>query len=110
MKCFLSESSREVHLILGILLAAEGMGNFVFPHHPESEVAQPCPTLCNPVDCSLPGSSVQEILQAGILEWVAMLSSRGHSLPRDQTSISLSPTLEVGIFTTSTTWEALEKQ
>ena len=33
-------------------------------------VAQSCPTLCNPMDCSLPGSSVCEILQSKILEWV----------------------------------------
>ena len=38
----------------------------------ESEVAQSCPTLCDPVDCSLPGSSVHGILQARILEWVAI--------------------------------------
>ena len=68
------------------------------------------PTLCDPMDCSLPGSSVQEILQAWILEWVAMSFFRGHSLPRDRTSISLSPTLAGGTFTTSTTQEALEKQ
>ena len=43
----------------------------------ESEVAQSCPTLCNPVDCSLPGSPVHGILQARILEWVAMPSSPG---------------------------------
>ena len=40
-----------------------------------------CPTLCNPVDCSLPGSSVHGILQARILEWVAMPSCRGSSNP-----------------------------
>ena len=34
-----------------------------------------CPILCNPLDCSLPGSSIQGILQAGILEWIAMPSS-----------------------------------
>ena len=39
----------------------------------ESEVAQSCPTLSNPLDCSLPGSSIHGILQAGVLEWVAML-------------------------------------
>ena len=39
-------------------------------------VSQRCPTLCNPMDCSLPGSSVYGILQARILEWVAMSSSR----------------------------------
>ena len=49
---------------------------------------QSCPTLCNPMDCSPPGSSVQGILQAGILEWVSMLSSRVSSQPRDRTFIS----------------------
>ena len=48
-----------------------------------SEVTQSCPTLCDPVDCSLPGSSVHGIRQARILEWVAMSSSRGSSRPRD---------------------------
>ena len=38
----------------------------------ESEVTQSCPTLCDPVDCSLPGSSVHGILQARELEWVAI--------------------------------------
>ena len=46
---------------------------------------QLCPTLCNPMDCSPPGSSVHGILQAKILEWVAMPSSQRSSLPRDQT-------------------------
>ena len=45
---------------------------------------QSCPTLCNSMDCSLPGSSVHGILQAGILEWVAVSSSRGSSQPKDQ--------------------------
>ena len=44
-----------------------------------SKSLQVCPILCNPMDCSPPGSSVQEILQARILEWVAMPSSRGSS-------------------------------
>ena len=44
-----------------------------------------CPTLCYPMDCSLPGSSVHGILQASVLEWIAMPSSRGSSPPRDQT-------------------------
>ena len=38
----------------------------------ESEVAQSCPTLCDPMDCSLPGSSLHGILQARVLEWVAI--------------------------------------
>ena len=48
-------------------------------------VTQSCPTLCNHVDCSPPGSSVHGILQARILEWVAISFSRGSSQPRDQT-------------------------
>ena len=45
---------------------------------------QSCPTLCDNMDYSLPGSCVHGILQARILEWVAMLSSRGSSQPRNQ--------------------------
>ena len=41
----------------------------------ESEVAQSCPTLSDPVDCSLPGSSIHEILQARVLEWGAIAFS-----------------------------------
>ena len=51
-------------------------------------VAQSCPTLGNPMDCSLPGCSVHGILQARILEWVAMPSSRRSSQLRDQIQIS----------------------
>ena len=51
-------------------------------------VVQSCPTLCDPMACNPPGSSVHEILQAGILEWVAMPFSRGSSRPRDQTRVS----------------------
>ena len=51
-------------------------------------VAQLCPTLCNPMDCSPPGFSVYEIFQARILEWVAISFSRGFSQPRDQTQVS----------------------
>ena len=54
----------------------------------EVEVAQSCPTLCNPMDYSLPGSSVHGILQARVLEWVAISFSRGSSLPRDWTRVS----------------------
>ena len=52
--------------------------------------AKSCLTLCDPMDCSPPGSSVQGILQARILEWVAISSSRGSSPPRDQTHVSCS--------------------
>ena len=53
-----------------------------------SEVTQSCPTLCDPVDCSLPGSPVHGIFQARELEWVAVSFSRGSSRPRDWTRVS----------------------
>ena len=56
-----------------------------------------CPTLCDPMDCSLPGSSVHGILQARILKWIAISFSRVPSRPRDQT---VSPALADGFFTT----------
>ena len=54
-----------------------------------SEVAQSCQTLCDPTDCSPPGSSIHVILQAKILEWVDISFSRGSSWPRSfQTQVS----------------------
>ena len=59
------------------------------PHHRcRSEVAQSCPTLCDPMDCSLPCSSIHGIFQARVLEWIAISFSRGHSWPRDRTRVS----------------------
>ena len=55
----------------------------------EREVAQSCPTLCHPMDCSLPGSSVHGIFQARILEWVAISFSRGSLRPMDRAQVSL---------------------
>ena len=52
------------------------------------KVAQSCPTLCDPMDCSPPGFSVHGIFQARILEWVAIPFSRGSSRPRDRTWVS----------------------
>ena len=51
-------------------------------------VAQSCPTLCGPMNCSLPHSSVHGIFQARVLEWVAISFSRGSSWPRDWIQIS----------------------
>ena len=51
-------------------------------------VTQSCPTLCNPMDFSPPGSSVHGILQARILEWIVIPFSRGSSWPRDRTQVS----------------------
>ena len=67
------------------------------------KVAQLCPTLCDPVDCSLPGFSVHGILQARILERVAIPFSKGSSWPRDRTQVSC---FAGGFFTIWATKEA----
>ena len=51
-------------------------------------VPQSCPTLCDPIDCSPPGSSAHGILQARILEWIAISSSRGSARSRNRTWVS----------------------
>ena len=53
-----------------------------------AKLPQSCPTLCDPMDCNPPVSSDHGILQARILEWVVMPSSKGSSWPRDWTHIS----------------------
>ena len=63
-----------------------------------------CPTLCNPMDCSPPRSSVHGISQVRILEWVAVSFSRGSSWTRDPTSISC---LAGMFFYHQANWEAL---
>ena len=63
--------------------------------------APSCPALCKPMDCSLPASSVHEILQARIMEWVAIPFSWGSSWPWDQTQISC---IVDGFFIISVTW------
>ena len=67
--------------------------NYVYTHihiyiHMHAESLKSCPVLCKPMDCSPPGSSVHGILQASILEWVAIHFSRGSSQPGDQTQVS----------------------
>ena len=64
---------------------------------------QSCPTLCNPMDCSPPGSCVHGILQARILEWVSMPSSRDPLDPGIKPVSLASPALAGGFFTTSAT-------
>ena len=54
----------------------------------ESEVAQSGPTLCDSMDCSLPGSSIHGIYQSRVLEWVAIFFSRGSSQARNWTRVS----------------------
>ena len=62
-------------------------------------VAQSCPALCDPMDCSLPGSSVHEILQARILEWVAIRVPRDFPKPQIKPVSLMSPILASGFFT-----------
>ena len=72
-----------------------------------TELLQSCPALCDPIDCSLPGSSVHGILQAKILEWVAVPFSRGSSAPRDEIGVSYISCVGCWVFfTIRTTWEA----
>ena len=66
-----------------------------------------CPTLCDPMDYSLPVSSVHEILQIRVLEWVTVLSSRGSSHTRMKPASCMSPALAGRFFITSATWEGL---
>ena len=68
--------------------------------HTRAKSLQSCLTLGNPMDCSPPGSSVHGILQAGVLEWVAMPSSRGSSRPRDGTCASCVSSVADGFLTT----------
>ena len=70
---------------------------------------QLCLTVCDPINCSPLGYSVHGTMQARILEWIAMPSSRGSSWPRERTHISYllwSPVLADRFFTFSATWEA----
>ena len=67
---------------------ARKLCSYVYVMYSVVLIAQLCPTLCDPKDCSLPGSSVHGILQARILEWVAIHFSRGSSQPRDWTWVS----------------------
>ena len=67
-------------------------------------VAQLYPTLCDPMDCSPPGSSVHGILQARILEWIAIPFSRGSSWPYDQTWVYCVASRFFTIWATRKTW------
>ena len=87
-----------VHLLHSCLKAAFQGGKGLQETQPPGLAVKPGPstwlqsnvlvTLCDPLDCSPPGSSVHGISQARILEWVAISSSRESSPPRDQTQIS----------------------
>ena len=86
-----TDSSRAHHPLLKLSACSLGAAKEgIFSPCMGTKLLQSCWTLCDPMDCSLPGSSVYGILQARILEWVAMPSSRGSSQARDQTQVSCS--------------------
>ena len=62
-------------------------------------VAKSCLTPCDPLDCSLPGSSVHGVFQARILEWATVSFSRGSSRPRDRTPVSCVSCIAGSFFT-----------
>ena len=93
-------------LIFMLLIISILFSSLIFALKVKVLVTQSCLTLCDPMDCSLPGSSIHGILQARILEWVAVPSSRGSSPPRDGIYVSYVPALAGRFFTTSATWEA----
>ena len=66
-------------------------------------------TLCDPMDCSPPGSSIHGIFQARILECVAMLSSGDLPDPGIEPTVLMTPALAGRLFTTSTTWETQQE-
>ena len=78
-------------LMDGIVFALEKSDKHYLSQVIKVLVSQSCLTLCDPMDSSSPGSSVHGILQARILEWVAIPFSRGSSWPRDQTLVSCIP-------------------
>ena len=71
-----------------VFLPGESHGQRSLEGYSESEVSQSCPTLCDPMDCSLSGSSIHGIFQARVLEWIAISFSRGSSWPRNQSRVS----------------------
>ena len=79
------------------------MPSFLFPSslHVPANSLQSCSTLCDPMDCSPPGSSVHGILQARILEWAAISSCKRISQTQGLSAILMSPALAGKLFTTS---------
>ena len=67
--------------------------------------AQTCPTLCGPMDCSVPGSVILGIFQARILQWAVIPYTRDLLKPGIEPASLVSPVLEDGFFATNTSWE-----
>ena len=90
-------------LVLQLLMLC----NYCIPKQvSEAQLPYSGPILCDPVDCSLPGSSVHGIFQTGILEWVSISFSRGSSPPRGWTSVSCVSCIGRRILYLLSHWEA----
>ena len=82
-----------------------GLESRFTPYRVHAQLLQSCPTLCDPMDYSPPGSSVHGILQAGILVQGAMPSPEDLPDPGIEPAFLTSPALAGGFFTTRATWE-----
>ena len=85
--CHLSERHSQTHTSVQNS-TLHSIHHILFPLKVKELVTQSCPTLCDPGNCSPPGSSVHGILQARMPEWVAMSFSKGSSQPREWTWVS----------------------
>jgi len=88
-------------------LSDQAVSQISFVAPVRARLLQSCLTLCDPMDCNPPGSSVHAILQARILEWVAMPPPGALPDPGIEPLSFMSPALAGRFFTTSATWEAL---
>ena len=88
VKTWERKSRKSYHLVLPALFLLPYTGQERKKKKVKVLVTQLCPTLCNPIDYSMPGSSVHGILQARILEWVTISYSRGSSPLGNQTWLS----------------------
>jgi len=75
----------------------------MYPEKSENEVAQSCPTLCNPIDSSPPGSPIPGILQARTLEWVAISFSK--SRENHNSKDTCAPVFIAALLTVAKTWK-----
>ena len=89
--------------MLSVILSLQ---NLVCINYLVRSVTQSCPTLCGPMDCSLPGFSVCEIFQARILKWLPLPTLGNLSNPGIKSKPFASPALAGRFFTTCATWEA----
>ena len=92
--------------IIDSILCFKNLRTSIGRHAVRAKSLQLCSTLCDPMDCSPPGSSVHGILQARILEWLPFSSPGDLPDPGIESKFLMSPAQANGFFNTSATWEA----